>query len=129
MKQIIVERLHKKFIKLVDEFLYFNDIQKMDLAKDVGISPQLFSQLMSPDIKSRRKLSIHYCQLFITAGVFTADDIYDNKPESNEEKRFWRLMQIAEFDNVLDDLFDLKDMGVNIPMQLRLLKNKLMAEK
>jgi hypothetical protein len=89
MRRINLERLQPNFKVLVTRYLRKNKMKKVSLSWAVGIPRQHLSNLLSP-VRSR-KLSAYYVFKFITRNVFSVRQIYDHRPESQREARFWKV--------------------------------------
>lgn len=100
MQGIEVERLQPRFIQLCWDWIAIHHDTKAMLAKAVDTKPPRISDLMS----GKRILTMYYVQKFILGGIFGVNDIYDEKPESEQESLAWTKLKLFNNDRVMEAL-------------------------
>lgn len=91
-RNIQVGRLQERFIALCWNWMGQNQTDKNGLARKVDLPHSRISELLGRS----RVLTMYYVSLFIRRGVFTVADIYDNKPETAEEREEWEILKQLE---------------------------------
>ncbi len=110
--RINIQRLQPRFQDLLRKFLdeEWKGKTRTALAEKVGVHKSHITNLLKKD-KGARTLTATYIEKFIRGGVFTVDDIYDGKPESDREKFFWEKLALSEFGEVAEVFMKARDDG------------------
>ncbi len=93
---IPVRRLEGRFIILCWEWLGRNRAKPIDLARVLGIHPSRIYELLNEDPSKRRPLTMFWVEIFVKKGVFSVAQIYDENPQSPEERDAWDYLKIIE---------------------------------
>ena len=112
MRKLYLNRLHGRFVKLVNNYMRDNDCSQAEVARRVGIHTTHLSNIIRQ--APNRPLTGYYVLRFISAGIFNMDDIYDGKDETQAEKDFWRNAKIVENHALISIIADLKEAGVDV---------------
>ncbi len=89
---MLVKRLQNQFIKLCWKWMGDNQANKSALARHVNLHLARITELMG----RKRILSMYYIRIFHRRGIFKVKDIYDEMPESEEEREIWEAMKVTE---------------------------------
>jgi hypothetical protein len=98
MKNVNLKRLQPAYIRKMKAFMYHHDLNKQECADRIGQNYSIFCDLMN----EQRELSALYLLPAIQGGAMTAKEIYDKKPETEKEKKFWARQILMENDSLVD---------------------------
>ena len=110
MQRMVLERLHKKFVELVKNYINQQNINQGELADEVGLQRTHLNLLLS----GKRPLSGYYIFMFLKAGIFTVNDIYDGKADSDRERDFWKGASEITNMALLVKIAKLREQGIDV---------------
>jgi hypothetical protein len=110
MKKILTPRLQDRFAYLVRVYLEENNLGQGTLAANLGIQRTHLNMLLN----SKRILSAHYLEPFLIGGMMAVKDIYDGKPETSREAKFWATMDVASRKALIDNIIEIESMGGDV---------------
>jgi hypothetical protein len=93
---IPVRRLEGRFIVLCWEWMGKNRAKPVDLARELKIHASRLYELLNEDPKKRRPLTMFWVAIFIKKGVLTVSQLYDEKPDTQEEREEWDYLKTIE---------------------------------
>lgn len=88
-------RLQPRFEELVRNYMRDRNLNQGDISSLANIEYVTLSRLLTRDRETGeyvRTLTALYVMRCIEGGLFNMDSIYDNAPESIEEKLFWESL-------------------------------------
>lgn len=92
MKCIFLSRIQPAFIKKAMEYLSEHDMTKKALAEKIGQHQSICNDLLN----NKRGLSALYLLPYLQGGIMVASEIYDGKPETDRERRWWARQLLME---------------------------------
>jgi hypothetical protein len=106
-RKVMLDRLQDRFASIVEEIVNnprhkAHQRTKKELAEYVGLKGPLLTALTlkredkAGSMRYPTRLSNTYLMPFIVKGVIMVDQIFDGKPESERERRFWRRASLQE---------------------------------
>ena len=110
MRRLILDRLHKRFVSLVEGYMKDADINQGDLALLVRIQRTHLNLLLS----GKRPLSGHYIFQFLRAGIFKVNQIYDGDAKTIREEGFWETASEVENIAILARIAKLRKRGIDV---------------
>ena len=112
MKKLYLDRLHGRFVKLIEKYQAENDCKQQDIADLIGVQRTHFNAIIHR--APNRPLTGYYLLKLITMGVFTVDEIYDGKSKTKNEDDFWRMAKVAGNHALLHRIAQLEEKGIDV---------------
>ena len=121
MKNLMLSRLQERFEELVRAILSRGTYNQKELARDLEIPEPNLSDLINrnDDGNYKRKLSATYLTPFIKRRLIRVPEIYDNKPESKREGKYWKEMKIINDDELVSLVVEAEERGLDAKAWLK----------
>lgn len=98
MKCIDLSRLQPAFIRKANEYMAEHDMTKKALAEKINQHQSICNDLLN----NQRGLSALYLLPYLDGGIMTANEIYDGKPQTEKERRWWARQMLMENPRLID---------------------------
>jgi len=132
MKKIMLTRVQPKFVQLVRAIMDSQNLTQKQLAQILDIPEPNLSNLMKIDPDTglyKRKLSNTYLSPFFKKRLIKVPEIFDGKPETDRETRYWKSARVIQDDEMADLIADLEDDGVDVKAMLKAYRAGLKSKK
>lgn len=98
MKCIDLSRIQSAFIRKAKDYLAKHEMTKKALAAKIGQHQSICNDL----INNKRGLSALYLLPYLEGGIMTASEIYDGKPQTEKERKWWARQLLMENPRLID---------------------------